>query len=296
MPRKATIQLTATPARGVQSPDLLQGRSGHALDGGRRALLQRRNGLAAGLDVAPVDALGIEEAMRYSRSMTETLVAWLSATDRTDPWRACVELAWEALQAGSVPVGAVVVDAGGGIVSRGRSRAQERGGPAGQLWGTYLAHAEVNALAALRPGDYPGHTLYTSLEPCLFCTAASVLAHVGTVRYAGADPLWSGVERLPALNAHVARCWPQRYGPLDTPLALVGTLLPLAFFLRRNPSSVVAQTHELVMPRLVGLARELLASQQLDELATGSLPRALDALEERLRACRPDGRLTDTAT
>src|ERR687884_703605 len=116
--------------------------------------------------------------------MTHDLNALVQDMDGGGPWRACFELAWEALQGGSVPVGAVVVDEGGRIVSWGRSRSQELDGPPGQLRGTHLAHAEINALAGLPGGRYPRHTLYTSLEPCLVCSAAAVHSHVGTVHFA----------------------------------------------------------------------------------------------------------------
>jgi tRNA(Arg) A34 adenosine deaminase TadA len=94
---------------------------------------------------------------------------------------------------------------GGGLVTQGRSRSNEPSAPPGQLAGTYLAHAEVNALAGLAPGDYWSHVLYTTLEPCLLCTAALTHAHVGAVRYAASDPLWAGIEELPQLNEHIAR-------------------------------------------------------------------------------------------
>ncbi len=64
-------------------------------------------------------------------------------------WRESFELAWEAFRVGTIPVGAVVADASGEIVARGRNRIFEEEAPPGQLAGTYLAHAELNALAGL---------------------------------------------------------------------------------------------------------------------------------------------------
>ena len=51
----------------------------------------------------------------------------------SEPWRACVELAWEAYRAGSLPIGAVVADAQGNVLSRGRNRIYERSGEDGNL-------------------------------------------------------------------------------------------------------------------------------------------------------------------
>src|SRR5919202_6264536 len=87
------------------------------------------------------------------------------------PWRSCFLLAWEAFQAGSIPVGAVLVDTNGEIVRFGRNRSNEKAGPVGQVVGSYIAHAEINALPTLPPGDYRDYSLYTSLEPCFLCTA-----------------------------------------------------------------------------------------------------------------------------
>src|SRR5919112_4197214 len=101
---------------------------------------------------------------------------------------ACLRAGLGGLPSRQRPSRAVVVDPGGDLVTQGRSRSNEPTGPSGQLAGTSLAHAEVNALAGLAPGDYWSHVLYTTLEPCLLCTAALTHAHVGAVRYAASDP------------------------------------------------------------------------------------------------------------
>src|SRR5215212_4445037 len=90
------------------------------------------------------------------------------------PWRACLELAWEAYQAGSLPIGAVVADAEGEVISRGRNRIHERSGEDGYLFGHKLAHAELNALVTLDNDAYdPAEcTLYTTTEPCPLCEGA----------------------------------------------------------------------------------------------------------------------------
>ena len=109
------------------------------------------------------------------------------------PWRACVELAWEAYQAGSLPIGAVVADAEGKVISRGRNRIHERSGEDGYLFGHKLAHAELNALVTLdNDGCDPDEcTLYTTTEPCPLCVGALRMSDVGGVRYAAREP-WGG--------------------------------------------------------------------------------------------------------
>lgn len=192
-----------------------------------------------------------------------------------EAWARAVELSWEANQRGSVPVGAVVTDPTGRVVAAGRSRSGEGEGLPGQLTGGNLAHAEINALAGLGPGAYLGHTLYTTLEPCLLCTAASVHAHIGTVRFAAPDPLWEGVDGLPALNPQVARWWPRREGPLGGPLGAWTLLLAMSWHLRTNPSSQVVGAYERSDPAALAVARQAVAE---------GLPRAQDTLADALRS------------
>src|SRR5436190_21893612 len=114
-------------------------------------------------------------------------------TSLTPPWRACLEEAWASWCAGSLGVGAVVVDEHGAVVARGRNREGEEEAPAGRLAGTYLAHAEINALAALPRRRHPGHRLLVSLAPCLVCASAVVLTELPEVEYAAADPVMDDV-------------------------------------------------------------------------------------------------------
>jgi tRNA(Arg) A34 adenosine deaminase TadA len=68
-----------------------------------------------------------------------------------EAWTRALELAWEAFCAATTPVGAVVVDASRVIVAEGRGRRYEQAGPPGQLAGSHVAHAEINALARRTP-------------------------------------------------------------------------------------------------------------------------------------------------
>jgi tRNA(adenine34) deaminase len=102
------------------------------------------------------------------------------ATD--DGWERALELAWEAFCANTTPVGAVVVSAAGDIVAEGRGRRYEPAGPPGQLAGSQIAHAEINALAQLTSDrHYEDHALLTTLEPCGMCHGAAVQASVGSL-------------------------------------------------------------------------------------------------------------------
>lgn len=194
--------------------------------------------------------------------------------DDADPaWRECFELAWESFRAGSIPIGAVLVDERGVIVARGRNRSAEAVAPGGQIAGSNVAHAELNALAALPPGEYRDHVLYTTLEPCFLCTAALRHSHVGTVRYAAPDPAWAGVTELPALNEHLARRWTRRDGPLAGPLRDLAATLHVLSAMERGIATVV-DCHQEAMPDIVRTAREL-TGPTIDDLRTLSLSDAL---------------------
>lgn len=103
--------------------------------------------------------------------------------DETAHMQAALALAQEALGAGEVPVGAVVV-AGGEIVGRGRNR------PIGDADPT--AHAEIVALreAARQLGNYrlTDAELFVTLEPCAMCVGALLNARVRRLVFGAYDP------------------------------------------------------------------------------------------------------------
>lgn len=194
------------------------------------------------------------------------------------PWRRAIELAWEAFVEGSVAVGAVVLGPDGSVVAEGRNRSNDADPPAGQLGGSYIAHAEVNALGRLPLVTPEPITLLTTLEPCALCRAASRYAHAAEVRFAAADPLWEGMERMGELNAFFARRWPAfaatDLGPLSTwcgALPLVSIVhrvarrrdVPVATVLADDP---VVAGNRAGRPAYVALAEALLA----DGLAPGT--------------------------
>ena len=182
------------------------------------------------------------------------------------PCREAFELAWEAFRAGSIPVGAVVVEHGE-IVARGRNRVHEQTAPPRQLAGTMLAHAEVNAIAQLDTEPHDDAVLYTTLEPCLLCVGAAAMARVGTVRYASPDPFAGGVS-YELDNAYLRLRRTVVEGPLDGLPAQLGELLHLAFFLRARPGGTVVTAYRDLNPAQLALAEELALheAETLDEV------------------------------
>jgi len=104
------------------------------------------------------------------------------ASDR-DAMRAALDEARAALATGDVPVGAVVLDAQGTIIARGRNARERDADP--------TAHAEVVALrqAGRASGDWQlaGCTLVVTLEPCVLCAGAILAARVDRVVFGAWD-------------------------------------------------------------------------------------------------------------
>ncbi len=102
------------------------------------------------------------------------------------------ELAASAPVWGDVPVGAVVVDPAGALLSSAANERELRGDP--------TAHAEVLALraAAEVSGSWRlvGATLVVTLEPCTMCAGAAVLSRVARIVYGAPDPKAGAVGSL----------------------------------------------------------------------------------------------------
>jgi tRNA(adenine34) deaminase len=117
-------------------------------------------------------------------------------TPSYDAWRApmlaALVEAEAARDAGDVPIGAVVVDADGVVLGRGRNVREADHDPTG--------HAEVMALraAARTRGEWrlAGCTLVVTLEPCTMCAGAAVLSRVERVVFGAFDPKAGAVGSL----------------------------------------------------------------------------------------------------
>lgn len=98
--------------------------------------------------------------------------------------QAALEVARAAPSSGDVPVGAVVLDRAGAIIAIGHNE-RERVHDA-------TAHAELLALrragAAVGSWQLTGCTLAVTLEPCVMCAGAVVLARVDRLVFGAWDP------------------------------------------------------------------------------------------------------------
>lgn len=103
-----------------------------------------------------------------------------------------------AAKRGEVPVGAVVVDAAGVVVSAAGNRTRERKDP--------TAHAEILAIreacSATGSERLVDHALYVTLEPCAMCAGAISAARIARLYYGASDPKSGGVTHGARVFAH----------------------------------------------------------------------------------------------
>jgi tRNA(adenine34) deaminase len=146
--------------------------------------------------------------------------------------------AWEALERGDTPVGAVVV-AEGNVVGRGQHRDQSS-----------LDLTAVAELEALRAAAAAIHSrrlrcrLYTTVEPSLLGAGAVLAARLGTLVFGLTNAADGAVVRLQA-----AHHW-----PLDRPAVISGVAAPacaalLQESLRRSPNGFVADWCRTILER-----------------------------------------------
>lgn len=198
-----------------------------------------------------------------------------------EPWREAFRQAWEALRTGNIAVGACASTPDGTIVHAARNRVFDEDGPHGEIFGSYLAHAETNVLARLRSRAHRNLVLTTTLEPCLQCAAAIRIGPIGTVRFAGQDRYWDGCHDFGKLSAREARRrQPAREGPRRDRLGAFATLIS-----RLGPG--LTTRNEAAMRALgegpaIDLAHQLERAGELESIARVAVDEALGYLWPRL--------------
>lgn len=108
---------------------------------------------------------------------------------------------------GEVPVGAVIVDQSGKVLSQARNCMRERNDP--------TAHAEIVAIrdasARISESRLDFCSIYVTLEPCVMCTMAISLARIARLYYAAPDPKRGGVHSHSILEADFCYHRPEVY-------------------------------------------------------------------------------------
>ncbi|MEI7697720.1 MAG: tRNA adenosine(34) deaminase TadA [Actinomycetes bacterium] len=97
--------------------------------------------------------------------------------------RAAIAIAQEALASGDVPVGAVIINKAGEIVSTGHNERELHHDP--------TAHAEIVAIRRASEKNkqwrLEDHTLIVTLEPCAMCAGAIAQSRISTVIFGAWD-------------------------------------------------------------------------------------------------------------
>lgn len=187
----------------------------------------------------------------------------------SSPWRECVEQAWEAYRAGSLPIGAVITDKNGRIIASGRNRLFETAAPTPYLCNTRMAHAEVNALLAFgQTGiSFENTTIYTSLEPCPMCLGAIRMYRLGGIAYAARDPV-AGSILLARATPFLEYADFTIHSPPDPAVEQLLLALSAESHLRLTPGTWVGWMEELDPAHLpaMQLGRKLHAANAYDQL------------------------------
>lgn len=141
-------------------------------------------------------------------------------------------LAQEALSAGEVPVGCVIVWEDGSIIGRGRNRREEDRDA--------LGHAELAAIrdACRTVGGWRLHQakLYVTLEPCPMCAGAILNARIPEIHYAAKDPSLGSCGSVLNLYEERFGFHPKIYrGPLEREC---GDLMGTFFAQRRREGEI----------------------------------------------------------
>ena len=128
------------------------------------------------------------------------------------PMELALEQAGRAEARDEVPVGAVLVDAGGNVLASAGNEVEARHDP--------TAHAEMLVLRAAAAQRQSARLedcdLYVTLEPCAMCAAAISFARVRRLYYGAYDPKGGAVEHGPRFFAQpTCHHRPEIYGGID---------------------------------------------------------------------------------
>jgi tRNA(Arg) A34 adenosine deaminase TadA len=207
------------------------------------------------------------------------------------PWQATMELVWEAYCDDCIPIAAVITDADGMILSRGRNRIRsKRTSSQGFRSGNKLAHAEVEALNKLDYDSVDRHAciLYTATEPCPMCLGAFYMSGLRTLHYASRDP-YAGSVNLLGITPYLSVKNIQIVGPTSPEFENIIMALYVEkelYDLNGNAHGhVVLEAWRQVVPGGVALGERLYQTKKLRQWkdADASVHEVIDALMHQVQ-------------
>ncbi len=188
--------------------------------------------------------------------------------DFDNPWQACFELGWESLKKGSVPIGSVITNEKGEIVSKGRNMIYEENADFQAITRHKMSHAEMNAIIQLSEFDHPNirkYTIYTTTEPCPMCFGTIVMVNIRNLRFAARDR-YAGATELNGLSSYIKSKNMSITGPYKG-LEDVQIALHTAYEIKRHINSdVLLDTWRVDSPAAVELGTYLAKHDIINKL------------------------------
>jgi tRNA(adenine34) deaminase len=205
-------------------------------------------------------------------------------------WQECFYQAWEAFQEGSRPIGAVVINENGDIVSKGKSSTLNKLSDS-VVFHNELAHAEVNALLKLDNRIHKRvtqYTLYSTLEPCPLCFGAFYMSGIRNLEYAAKDK-YGGSTNLKDTTPYLSRKPIKIHGPYPY-LEQLSILLHIYFddMIEFNKKSPVHDAMAKDYPEAVALAKEWVKLGKLKDYQQMKIEEVYDMLMEELSLVKND--------
>ncbi|MBE2220744.1 MAG: nucleoside deaminase [Anaerolineae bacterium] len=203
------------------------------------------------------------------------------------PWQVCIDEAWQAYRAGSLPIGAAITNTNGSIVARGRNRIFEKEVNGEFIYNSRTAHAEMNALFTLDESQNPSGTctLYTTTEPCPMCLGAIRISRMSECHFASRDPI-AGSAALMKATPFMQEANIKMVSPHDPVLEniLAAMLIEKLLYAHAQKPLKSIPIREEFFPEAGLLARDLFESGELAQWAkTGiSIAHVVNVLAKRL--------------
>lgn len=186
------------------------------------------------------------------------------------PWQAVFMQGWEAFRHGSIPIGAVITDEQGNILSRGRNRLFEN-----STLNPKIAHAEMEAIQNLDIAQYPHvytYTLYTSMEPCPMCMGTFVMSNLRKLKVAARDS-YAGSVHFCRDDPYIASKKIQaefKLGLLETVQLVFHTYFDL--HRRQGEMNTVTELFQKDNPEAVKMAKAFYTERYLEDCAARHVP------------------------
>jgi tRNA(adenine34) deaminase len=150
-------------------------------------------------------------------------------------WQIAFHQAWEAFCSNTIPIGAAILNESNELVSAGQNMIFVEKANVPLIYGSDLAHAEINALVQLKREKHPhirSYTLYTTTEPCILCFGAIVMGNIRHCKFAARDS-YGGAARYNEHSDYVKSKNIIVEGPHET-LEAVQVVLTTYYVLEKN--------------------------------------------------------------